>query len=73
MLRKIGLSIAGLAWIAASGLAHAQAPPLAPKVLVITMFGGEAKPWLEGEALTRGLRQRCAGVIVLAARLQCCA
>ena len=26
-------------------------PRIAPKVLVITMFGGEAKPWLDGEAL----------------------
>jgi purine nucleoside permease len=29
----------------------ADEPPTAPKVLVISMFGGEAKPWLEGEAL----------------------
>jgi len=33
--------------------AVAQEPPLAPKVLVVTMFAGEAKPWLEHEALTR--------------------
>jgi purine nucleoside permease len=39
------------ACLVASGPADAQAP-LAPKVLVITMFGGEAKPWLEGEKLT---------------------
>jgi purine nucleoside permease len=31
----------------------ADEPPVAPKVLIITMFGGEAKPWLDGEALTR--------------------
>ena len=30
----------------------ADEPPVAPKVLIITMFGGEAKPWLDGEALT---------------------
>jgi purine nucleoside permease len=30
-------------------------PAIAPKVLVITMFGGEAKPWLDGEALGRKL------------------
>src|SRR5271170_7123467 len=30
----------------------ADEPPVAPKVLVITMFGGEAKPWLDGEPLT---------------------
>ncbi len=27
----------------------------APRVLVITMFDGEAKPWLDGEAPTRKL------------------
>ncbi|WP_158812668.1 purine nucleoside permease [Methylocapsa sp. S129] len=53
MLREIGLSIAGLLWIAAPNQACAQASPFAPKVLVITMFGGEAKPWLEGEEFTR--------------------
>jgi purine nucleoside permease len=26
-------------------------PPIAPKVLVITMFGGEVKPWRDGDAL----------------------
>jgi purine nucleoside permease len=50
---KIGLSLAGLLGFAAPDLAYAQAPPFAPKVLVVTMFGGEAKPWLEGESLTR--------------------
>ncbi|HLW91528.1 MAG TPA: purine nucleoside permease [Roseiarcus sp.] len=39
-------------------LALAPAPALAeavlaPKVLIVTMFGGEATPWLEGEALTQ--------------------
>jgi purine nucleoside permease len=44
------------AWVASSLLASAAlaAPPeVAPKVLVITMFGEEAKPWLEGEQLTQ--------------------
>ena len=50
---KIGLSLAGLLASAAPDFAYAQAPPFAPKVLVVTMFGGEAKPWLEGETLTR--------------------
>jgi purine nucleoside permease len=31
----------------------AQETPTAAKVLVVTMFAGEAKPWLEHEALTR--------------------
>ena len=53
MLRKFGLSAATLLSIAAPGLAYAEGQPVAPKVLVITMFGGEAKPWLEGEALAQ--------------------
>jgi purine nucleoside permease len=53
LLGKIGLSLAGLLGIAASNPACAQAPPFAPKVLVVTMFGGEAKPWLQGETLIR--------------------
>jgi purine nucleoside permease len=43
-------------WVASSLLAPAAlaATPVAtPKVLVITMFGEEAKPWLEGEELAR--------------------
>lgn len=39
---------AGLASTAPAALAQET---LAPKVLVITMFGGEAKPWLEGRKL----------------------
>lgn len=53
MFYQIGLSLTGLLCVAAPELASAQAQPLAPKVLVITMFGGEAKPWLESEPLTR--------------------
>src|SRR5271154_6598109 len=39
-----------------AGLAEpvpADEPPLAPKVLVITMFAGEAKPWLDGASFPR--------------------
>jgi purine nucleoside permease len=39
-----------------AGLAQqvpADEPPLAPKVLVITMFGDEAKPWLDGATFPR--------------------
>jgi purine nucleoside permease len=50
---KIALAFVGLLSIAASAPASAQGQLFAPKVLVITMFGGEAKPWLNGEALTR--------------------
>ncbi len=52
MSHRIQLSLTVWLAIAAPLAAAAQAPP-APKVVVITMFGGEAKPWLEGEALTR--------------------
>lgn len=39
-----------------SGQAQATPRPLAPRVLVITMFDGEARPWLEHAALTREVR-----------------
>src|SRR5215472_3803587 len=45
-----------LAALIAAGFARpaaADEPPLAPKVLVITMFVGEAKPWLDGTSLPR--------------------
>jgi purine nucleoside permease len=48
------LAVALLA-AAFSPAASADNAPIAPKVLVITVFGGEAKPWLEGEAFTRRL------------------
>ena len=38
---------------AAPTFALAAEPATAPKVLVITMFGGEAKPWLDGDALAQ--------------------
>jgi purine nucleoside permease len=47
--------LAALIAVALSPPAAADGPPVAPKVLVITMFGGEAKPWLDSEALTRKL------------------
>ncbi|MBT9386281.1 purine nucleoside permease [Pseudooceanicola sp. CBS1P-1] len=34
----------------------AMADPIAPKVLVITMFGGEAKPWLSGLDLPQSVK-----------------
>ena len=43
--------LALLAAAAFQGNVASGAEPIAPKVLVITMFGGEAKPWLEGRAL----------------------
>ncbi|HEX9168020.1 MAG TPA: purine nucleoside permease [Roseiarcus sp.] len=47
-LIAVGLFAAGFAWPAV-----ADEPPLAPKVLVITMFAGEAKPWLDGASFQR--------------------
>jgi len=47
--------LAALLLAALSRPAGAEGPAIAPKVLVITMFGGEAKPWLDGEALTHKL------------------
>ena len=43
-LRLTALGLALLSPLAAQAQAAAQ--PLAPKVMVITMFGGETKPWL---------------------------
>ena len=45
--------VAALLGAALSGPAAADDPLLAPKVLIITMFAGEAKPWLEGGAFPR--------------------
>jgi purine nucleoside permease len=42
------LCAAEFAWPAA-----ADEPPAAPKVLVITMFAGEAQPWLDGTSFPR--------------------
>jgi purine nucleoside permease len=52
MLTRSRLISAAALTLAACPPAAAENPPVAPKVLVITMFGGEAKPWLDGEALT---------------------
>jgi purine nucleoside permease len=47
--------LAALLLVALCRPAGADSPAIAPKVVVITMFGGEAKPWLDGEALTHKL------------------
>ncbi len=47
--------LAALSLAALSRPATADGPAIAPEVVVITMFGGEAKPWLDGEALTHKL------------------
>jgi len=52
MISRLAVLAAALTAAALSPAAAADSPPVAPKVLVITMFGGEAKPWLDGEPLT---------------------
>ncbi len=68
LLRKQAIGVAGALSLAAAAAAHADEPPFAPKVLVITMFGGEAKPWVDGEAPARkiaipGLSRAYPGVV----------
>jgi purine nucleoside permease len=55
MISRFAVLAAALLPAALSRPAAADSPPAAPKVLVITMFGGEAKPWLDGEALAHKL------------------
>ena len=50
-LSLLCLVIAGFS-LAAQAEARPKAPQLAPKVLIITMFPPETKPWLDGENLT---------------------
>ena len=40
-------------FVTAEGEARSRPPQIAPKVLIISMFPPETKPWLEGEHLTR--------------------
>ena len=47
---RFGLAALAATLVSTVPAAHAE-QPIAPKVLVITMFGGEAKPWLEGRKL----------------------
>ena len=51
-MRNIRMSAVALLSCAAIDVAAAQTPPFAPKLVAITMFGGETKPWREGEATT---------------------
>lgn len=55
MFCRFGAGLLGLAAASLPLAASAQeaAPRLSPKVMVITMFAGEAKPWLEKEAFTQ--------------------
>jgi len=55
MISRFAVFVAALLLAGPFRPAAADSPPVAPKVLVITMFGDEAKPWLDGEALARTL------------------
>lgn len=55
MLHRLG---PGLLGVVAAGLplvlsAQEASQQISPKVIVITMFGGEAKPWLDNESFSR--------------------
>jgi purine nucleoside permease len=51
MISRFLVLAAALLLAALASPAAADSPQVTPKVLVITMFGGEAKPWLDGETL----------------------
>jgi purine nucleoside permease len=51
MFARPSLLASALLLVLAPPPAVAADPAIAPKVFVITMFGGEAKPWLDGDAL----------------------
>ena len=53
MVSRSSVLAAALLIATLSRPAAADSSATAPRVLVITMFGGEAKPWLDGEALTQ--------------------
>ncbi|HKN26762.1 MAG TPA: purine nucleoside permease [Roseiarcus sp.] len=55
MVSLLSALAAALLFLAISPPAGASSPAFAPKVLVITMFGGEAKPWLDSEPLVHKL------------------
>ena len=55
MVSRSSVLAAALLIATLSRPAAADSPAIAPRVLVITMFGGEAKPWLDAEALGRKL------------------
>jgi purine nucleoside permease len=55
MLRQLGTSLVGLmvASLPLTLSAHEVSQRISPKVMVITMFAGEAKPWLDNERFTQ--------------------
>jgi purine nucleoside permease len=53
MVSRSSSLLAAALLVAGAQRVPADEPPLAPKVLVITMFAGEAKPWLDGASFPR--------------------
>jgi purine nucleoside permease len=52
MISRSSVLAAALFIATVSRPAAADSSANAPRVLVVTMFGGEAKPWLDGETVT---------------------
>ncbi len=55
-LRNLTFAASALSMLAAAPAFAQGAETISPKVMVITMFGEEAKPWLEGEKFTQKLK-----------------
>src|SRR5690606_18907451 len=55
-LSTLALAASTLSLLASAPAFAKEATPIAPKVMVITMFGEEAKPWLEGEKFTQKIK-----------------
>jgi purine nucleoside permease len=53
MVSRSSFLLAAALLVAVAQRVAADEPPLAPKVLVITMFAGEAEPWLDGASFQR--------------------
>ena len=53
MVSRSSSLLAAALLVAGAQRVPADEPPLAPKVLVITMFAGEAEPWLDGASFQR--------------------
>ncbi|EXL08297.1 hypothetical protein BG46_01945 [Brucella anthropi] len=55
-VRTLTLAASAASLLASAPAFAKEASPIAPKVMVITMFGEEAKPWLEGEKFTQKIK-----------------
>ncbi len=55
-IRTVALTATAVSLLASIPALAREAQPIAPKVMVITMFGEEARPWLEGEKFTQKIK-----------------